>query len=171
MEQDETPENPSGGGFTYSVVDALTALVIFIVGVVMMTDNYRIGAGWGTEGPQPGYFPFYIGAILCISAVAVLLKSLFGKHRNHVIFVTWARFRLVLIVLLPTALYVLVIQLIGIYVASTIFIGGFMRLLGKTGWVKTIVVSVSVSVVLFWMFEIQFMVPLPKGPLEALFGY
>jgi putative tricarboxylic transport membrane protein len=26
-------------------------------------------------------------------------------------------------------------------------------------------------VTLFWMFEVQFMVPLPKGPLEALFGY
>ena len=46
-----------------------------------------------------------------------------------------------------------------------------MRLLGKTSWLKTVSVSVGVSAVLFWMFEIQFAVPLPKGPLETLLGY
>jgi len=171
MEQNQTPEDPPHGGFTYSIVDALTAAVVFILGVVMMTDNYRIGAGWGSGGPQPGYFPFHIGAILCIAAVFVFAKALFGKQRNHVVFVTWDRFRLVLVVLLPTIVYVFAIQLVGIYVASAVFIAGFMRLLGKTSWWKTVVVSVGVSVVLFWMFEIWFMVPLPKGPLEALFGY
>jgi hypothetical protein len=74
-------------------------------------------------------------------------------------------------VLVPTVVYVFLIQYIGIYVASAIFIGGFMRVLGKTTWFQTIAVSVGVNLVLFWMFEIQFMVPLPKGPLEALFGY
>jgi hypothetical protein len=74
-------------------------------------------------------------------------------------------------VLAPTAIYVLVIQFLGIYVASTLFIGVFMRVLGKISWVKTVLVSVLVSVLLFWMFEVEFMVPLPKGPLEAYFGY
>jgi putative tricarboxylic transport membrane protein len=74
-------------------------------------------------------------------------------------------------VLVPTVVYVLVTQVIGIYVASTLFIGGFMRVMEKSSWLKTVLVSVGVSAVLFWMFEIQFLVPLPKGPLEALFGY
>jgi putative tricarboxylic transport membrane protein len=56
-------------------------------------------------------------------------------------------------------------------VASVLFIAGFMRILGKISWTKTVLVSVCVNVLLFWMFEVQFMVPLPKGPLEALFGY
>jgi hypothetical protein len=171
MQQDQTPEEPPRGGFTFSLADALTAVVVFIVGVVMMTDNYRIGAGWGSGGPQPGYFPFHIGAILCVAAAIVFVKSLFGKHRNHAVFVTWDRLRLVLIVLIPTIVYVLAIQLVGIYVASAVFIAGFMRFLGKTSWWQTLAVSIGVSVVLFWMFEIQFLVPLPKGPLEALFGY
>jgi len=46
-----------------------------------------------------------------------------------------------------------------------------MRVLGHTPWFKTILISVSVNLLLFWMFEIQFMVPLPKGPLEAYFGF
>jgi putative tricarboxylic transport membrane protein len=79
--------------------------------------------------------------------------------------------KMVLSVLIPTVLYVLATQFIGIYVASAVFIGGFMRAIGKFSWLKVIVVSVVINVVLFWMFEIRFMVPLPKGPLESLFGY
>lgn len=171
MKHQQTGSNPSAGGLSYSAVDAITAIVIFAIGVVMMVDNYRIGSSWAADGPESGYFPFHIGLILCIAGVAVLLKSLFGKQRNLTVFVNWARFRLVLMVLVPTALYVLAIQFVGIYLASVLFIGAFMRVLGKISWLKTVLISVGVNLLLFWMFEIQFMVPLPKGPLEALLGY
>jgi putative tricarboxylic transport membrane protein len=152
-------------------VEAIAALVIFLIGVVMIIDNYRLGAGWAADGPQGGYFPLRIGAILCIAAAAVLFNSLFGKHRNHAVFVTWARLKLVLMVFVPTVLYVLATQFIGIYVASAIFIAAFMRVMDKRSWLKVMLVSVGVSAALFWLFEIQFRVPLPKGPLEALLGY
>jgi len=171
MEQDKPQPLAPRGGLTHSRVDAITAIAIFLVGVVMMVDNYSIGTSWGADGPQTGYFPFHIGLILSLSGVAVLLKSLFGKHRNHEIFVSWERFRMVLMVLIPTGVYVLAIQMAGIYVASALFIGAFMRIMGKTSWFKTLTVSLCVVVLLFWMFEIQFMIPLPKGPVEALFGY
>lgn len=171
MDQKQTDSSPSGGGLSYSGADAITAVCIFAVGIVMMVDNYRIGSSWAADGPESGYFPFYIGAILCIASVAVLIKSLFGKHRNHTAFVSWLRFRLVLMVLVPTAIYVLVIQFAGIYVASVLFIAAFMRVLGKIAWGKTLLISVGVNLLLFWMFEIQFLVPLPKGPLEAWLGY
>lgn len=171
MDPKQSQVSPPKGGLTHSTVDALTAVFFFFVGVVMMVDNHRIGITWAVDGPESGYFPFHIGVIICIASVVIFLKAMFGKQRNHDVFVSWDRFRLVLLVLLPTALYVLVVQFLGIYVASALFIAGFMRLLGKIPWLKTVLISVGVPVLLFWMFEIQFMVPLPKGPLEALFGY
>jgi hypothetical protein len=171
MEQEQSPDRVQRGVLSHGAVDALTALAIFIIGVVMMVDNYKIGAGWASDGPESGYFPFRIGAILCIASVTVFLRSLFGKERERKVFVSWERFRLVLMVLLPTAVYVLAIQLTGIYVASAIFIAAFMRVMDKYSWLKAVLVGAGVSVTMFWMFEIQFMVPLPKGPLEALFGY
>jgi hypothetical protein len=155
---------------THRFVDALVALGVFLVGVVMMVDNHRLGASWAEDGPESGYFPFHIGAILCIGAVVVLVKALRSQSDRHV-FVTWERFRFVLAVLLPTAVFVLATQVLGIYVAAAVFIGGFMRVLGRTGWVQTLAVSLGTSLVLFWMFEIQFVIPLPKGPLESLLGY
>lgn len=165
MEQEQT------GGLSHGAMDAIASVGVFLVGVAMMLDNYKLGAGWAPDGPESGYFPFRIGAILCIASVVVLLKSLFGKARKREIFVTWEKFKLVLQVLLPTVVYVLAIQFVGIYVASAVFIAAFMRVMDKYSWLKTLLVSIAVSVTLYWMFEIQFMVPLPKGPLEALFGY
>lgn len=159
------------GGLSHSAVDAIVAFIIFLVGVVMMADNYKIGAGWASDGPESGYFPFRIGAILCIASAMVFLRSLFGRKRSREVFVSWARFRLVLMVLVPTAIYVLATQMIGIYVASAIFIAAFMRVMDKYSWLKAVLVGLGVSATMFWMFEVQFMVPLPKGPLEALFGY
>ena len=169
MEQDQKQAHARRSGLTYAAADAFIAVAIFAIGVVMMIDNYKIGAGWAKSGPESGYFPFRIGAILCIASLVVLLKALLSKDRK--IFVTWDRLKLVLLVLLPTTVYVLAVQFAGIYVASTLFIGAFMRLMGKYSWLKTLLVSIGINVTLFWMFEKQFMVPLPKGPLEALFGY
>ncbi len=159
------------GAITRNAMDAITAAVIFALGVVMMVDNYKIGAGWASDGPESGYFPLRIGAILCIASAVIMLKALLGKHDKSEIFVSREKFRLVLMVLVPTALYVLGIQFLGIYIASTIFIAAFMRVMDKSSWLKTVLVSVGVNVVLFWMFEIQFKVPLPQGPLKTLLGY
>jgi hypothetical protein len=156
---------------TNQAFEAIVAVVISLVGVVMMVDARRVGMDWASDGPKGGYFPFRTGAILSIASVVVFLRALFGKHRNHELFVSWGRFKMVLAVLIPTVLYVVATQFIGIYVASAVFIGGFMRAIGRFDWPKVILISVAVSVVLFWMFEIQFLVPLPKGPLESLFGY
>ena len=163
--------DPLAGGLSHSNVEAIAAVAIFLVGVVMMVDNYKVGAGWAADGPQSGYFPLRVGAIICVSAVVVLVKALFGTHRNEEVFVSWDRFRLVLMVLVPTIVYVLATQFVGIYVASAVFMAGFMRVMDKRAWWKVALISVGTSVTLFWLFEIQFMVPLPKGPLEALLGY
>ena len=63
------------------------------------------------------------------------------------------------------------IHVLGIYVASALFVSAFMRFGGGYGWVKSILVGAGTGAVFFWLFEVQFLVPLPKGPLEALIGY
>lgn len=167
MEQDSKPGEPVR--MSHARVDAIVAAVIFLVGVVMIVDNYRIGAGWASDGPQAGYFPLRIGAIICLCSAAILVQLFLKMQQPSHEFVKWDRLKPVLLVLGPTALYVLGIQIAGIYIASAVFIAGFMRVMGKYSWLKTLSISLGVAAALFWMFEIQFMVPLPKGPLDNLF--
>ena len=130
----------------------------------------RLGARWAEDGPQAGYFPFYIGLLVCLSALVNFVMALVSRKDGGRDFVELDKLKLVLAVLVPSGIYVAAISWIGIYVASTLFIAGFMRWLGKYAWWKVAAVSIGTMVVFFLVFESWFKVPLPKGPLENLLG-
>ena len=152
-------------------VDIVVAALIFAIGALVIWESNRLGSSWASDGPQAGYFPFYIGLITCICGVAVLGQCLFNVRTNRAVFVTKEQFKQVLVILLPSTAYVLGVQLIGIYVPSALFIFLFMKIAGKYSWIRSTLVGAGVSVSAFVMFEIWFKIPLPKGPLENLLGY
>lgn len=172
MEHGEESQAKAGKSCSVCVVDAVTAVILMFVGALVMYDSHRIGASWSPQvGPQAGYFPFYIGLFIFVCSAVTLYQATLSKNRDRSVFVDWTQFKRVLQVLVPSIIYAVGVSTIGIYVSSTLFIGGFMLLLGKYKILPTLLVSVGVSVVMFWMFEIQFLIPLPKGPLEAWLGY
>ena len=77
----------------------------------------------------------------------------------------------VLSVLVPAIVYVLAVVFVGLYVASAIYIGAFMVFQGKYRILPAALVAVGVPVAIFLQFEIWFLVPLPKGPIETALGY
>lgn len=172
MEHGEGAQAKTEKSCSVCVVDAVTAAILMLVGALVMYDSYRIGAAWAPQvGPQAGYFPFYIGLLIFVCSAVTLYQSTISKNRDRSVFVDWTQFKRVLQVLVPSIVYAIGVSTIGIYVSSTLFIGGFMLVLGKYKLLPTLIVSVGVSLVMFWMFEIQFLIPLPKGPLEAWLGY
>ena len=172
MESNQQPEAVARSGVPTFAVEAAVAALVLLMGVVVVT-SYKLGAGWASDGPGAGYFPFYIGIILCISGAGVLYQSVFGKKRNHEIFVDGEQIRRVLAVLLPAIVFVGAIQVLGMYVASAVYIAGFMIILGKYGKGKSIALALIIAVVFFLMFEVWFKVPLAKGWLDplAFLGY
>lgn len=153
---------------TDKVMECIVAGIIIAGGALVMFDSNRLGFRWGSDGPQAGYFPFYIGLMLCIAGGINLFRGLRDPYQRT--FVTRGQAKLVLLVLIPLALYIGLIAMLGIYVASTIYIAVFMIWLGKYGWVKTAIISLGVSLAFFLMFEVWFKVPLIKGPLETALG-
>ena len=149
-------------------MDAAVALLLFAIGAIVVFDSYRLGSKWGSDGPQSGYFPFYIGVLICIASLVTLAQAILTKPEDGELFVTWGPFKLVLTVLIPAAVYVIGVQYVGLYVASAIYITVFMVWLGKYTWFKSVAVGLSVNVSLFLMFEVWFKVPLFKGSLEPL---
>jgi Tripartite tricarboxylate transporter TctB family len=150
------------------VVEAVVAFAILVGGVVVLYTSYKLGAGWTTDGPGAGYFPFYVGVMLALSGAVTLYQAVFGKERNTEVFVDGEQLKRILSVLLPAVVYVLAVQFIGIYVASAIYIAAFMIILGKFSWIKSILLGLIVNTVFFLMFEVWFKVPLFKGSLEPL---
>ena len=151
------------------MVELGAAVLLLAVGVLMIVSNARLGAGWSDDGPQSGYFPLRMGVLLALSSVGIAVQAL--RMPKDVTFVRWDQLKPVLQVLVPMLIYVALIQLTGMYVASALFVAAFMKVIGKYPAWKSVLTGVISAAALFWIFEIKFVVPMPKGPLEALFGY
>jgi len=153
--------------------EVMVAVGFLVFGSVVAWDSHRLGASWGSDGQQAGYFPFYIGVFIIVSSIVNLYMALRAADTKP--FVEWGQLRLILAVMLPSIAYVALIDNpwygLGIYVPSAVFVAAYMRILGKYGWLKIAAVSVGVMLAFFLSFEVWFQVPLPKGPVEALFGY
>lgn len=153
-------------------MEIATALAIIVFAAVVMISNYRLGAGWDSNGPESGYFPFYVGAILLISGVAILIGEVVKGGANAAeSFVESRPMRRVLQIVIPTIIYVVAIIYVGIYVSTAVFVTTFMIWLGRyRPWIAALF-GIGIAVALFLTFEVWFLVPLPKGPLESLIGY
>lgn len=155
--------------------EAIVAICFLVFGAVVVWDSRRLGASWASDGPQAGYFPFYIGVIICAASAINLFRALNLGDEGRKPFVSWGQLKMVLVVMIPCIFYVALISnpvySLGIYEASALFIAAFMGYLGKYSWPKMAAVSIGTVVVFFLMFEIWFKVPLPKGPIEALLGF
>jgi hypothetical protein len=155
--------------FGQKSAEIAVAALFLLLGAIVIYDSVRLGARWVEEGPQAGYFPFYIAVFVCVSSAINLALALLKKGDDRA-FVGVEQLKLVLAVLVPSILYVGLVGWLGIYAASAVFVAFFMRWLGKYPWWKVAAVSVGNSVVFFLIFEMWFKVPLPKGPLEKLLG-
>ena len=166
------PEDSSPAVTNNRTVEAVACLLLLGLAVLLGYDNWRTGIGWDSTGPQPGYFPFYLSVILGGACLYGLISALLnGKKAAAETFVTRAQLRRVMAVFAPTFLFCLVTQYLGLYVASFLLIAGFMRLIGKIAWWKSLLTAFIFTAAMFVTFDIAFDVIMPKGPLEAAFGY
>lgn len=163
----------SGGKSLISIrsMDILVACFFIVFGAIVMWDSHRIGSGWAEDGPESGSFPFYVALIIVLSSIVTIINAVKDKEAAEETFVEGGQLMLVMQILIPSLLFVIATVYIGIYVSSVIFIFCFMLLLGKFSVVKSLMVAIPVPVFFFFMFEVWFKVPLPKGPLEAMIGY
>jgi len=169
---DPTAPEPGSPAVTDTrVAEAVVCVMLLGLALLLGYDNWRTGIGWDSTGPQAGYFPFYLSVILGGASVYGLVAILLTRKEDAETFVTRAQLRRVMAVFVPTLLFCLATQFLGIYVASFLLITGFMRLVGKIAWWKSLLTAFIFTALMFVTFDIAFDVIMPKGPLEAAFGY
>ena len=154
-------------GLSRRAVECVVAALLCAFAVAVLWDSYGRGAGW-QGGPQSGFFPARLAWLLLASSAVVFVQGMRAESR---VLATWAQLKQVSLVLLPLTVYVFAIGYLGIYLASALFLGGFMIAFGSFRWWSILAAAVLIPFVTFWVFEMQFEVPLPKGPLEAMLGF
>lgn len=165
------PEDDSPSVVSSGTIEIVVCLLLLALAATLGIDNWRTGASWDSTGPEPGYFPFYLSVILGGASLYGLAGALVAHRTDRESFVTRARARRVLAVFVPTLLFCLGTQFLGLYVASFMLIAAFMRLVGKIALWKSLLTAFLFTAIMFVTFDIAFDVIMPKGPLEAAFGY
>jgi hypothetical protein len=168
-------------------VDIAVSLAFLGLAIFLGIENWRLGATWTRSGPAAGYFPFYLSILLGAAALWGLLRALWPRSRTAdeagvadgepaeapepETFVNRDQLGRVLRVLFPFLLFVVLIQFLGIYVASFFFVSGFMIAIGRAPIWKALLTGLLFTLFMFYVFQIQFTVIMPKGPLERALGF
>ncbi|MCP3464972.1 tripartite tricarboxylate transporter TctB family protein [Bradyrhizobium sp. CCGUVB23] len=165
------PEDDSPSVVSSGTIEIVVCLLLLVLATTLGYDNWRTGISWDSTGPEPGYFPFYLCVVLAGGSLYGLVAALLARRAGSEPFVTRAQTRRVMAVFAPTLLFCLVTQFLGLYVASLLLIAGFMRLIGKIALWKSLLTALVFTAIIFVTFDVAFDVIMPKGPLEAAFGF
>ncbi|MBN9580287.1 MAG: tripartite tricarboxylate transporter TctB family protein [Afipia sp.] len=164
------PDENSPAVTNTRTVEMATMALLLALAALLGYDNWRTGAAWDSTGPQAGYFPFYLSVILGGAALYGLVSVALKRTEGLDTFVTRAQLRRVSQVFVPTLLFCFAMQWLGLYVASFLLIAGFMAIIGRIAWWKSLLTAFIFVAIMFVTFDIAFDVIMPKGPLEAAFG-
>ena len=171
VEDPTAPEADSPPVTDNRVAEVVVSLLLVVLALTLGFDNWRTGIAWDSTGPQAGYFPFYLSVILGLASLYGLVATFLTRKEASETFVTRAQLRRVMAVFVPTLLFCLATQFLGMYVASFLLIAIFMRMVGRIALWKSLLTAFLFTAIMFVTFDIAFDVIMPKGPLEAAFGY
>src|SRR5262245_24224958 len=81
-------DKPSSGLVSKRTMEIVVALAFLGVGGVVIGDSLRLGVGWESDGPQPGYFPFYVALAMSAASLVNLYRAAFGGFGAKIPFVS-----------------------------------------------------------------------------------
>src|SRR5207237_8868131 len=100
-------ESDPAEGDTSAVVgtrsaDIVVYLMLLAIAALFGFDNWRTGMSWEADGPQAGYFPFYLSVLLGAASLYGLVHKLLIERGPGETSVTGEQFRRALLVCVPT---------------------------------------------------------------------
>lgn len=149
---------------TYKVANLVTAGILLFLGIVLAVDTYRLGPGWGMEGPKPGFFPMIMSLVIIVGCAVIIWRTVAKPEKKaNAAFVTVENLKPVLSVLIPACLMVLFIEVVGLYVSAMVYLVAYIRWFGEFRWVTVLAVGVLVPISFYILFERIFLIPMPSG--------
>jgi len=145
--------------------DIIVAFILMLVGFIVLYDTIRLGFSWGLSGPEPGFFPFYmgLGIVICTFFIAVRGIKALKKQGSGKPLILEGGLTQILWVLIPAAGMVLLTEFIGLHLATVVYLIFYMGVVGKMHWAKVLSLGILIPLATYIVFDRLFLIPLPDG--------
>ena len=148
-------------------LETATALLTGAFGAAVVVSSFGNGIGWSASGVDAGTFPFIVGLIILSGSIFNLVQ---GWLEAGDILLRPSELKRLAILFIPAAIYVGVIPLIGMYLASAAFVFGALAWHKRGSFVFAGIAAIGTALALYVIFERTFQISLPRGLLGD-FGF
>ncbi len=148
-------------------LETATALLTGAFGAAVVVSSFGNGIGWSAAGVDAGTFPFIVGLIILSGSIFNLVQ---GWLEAGDILLRPSELKRLAILFIPAAIYVGVIPLIGMYLASAAFVFGALAWHKRGSFVFAGIAAIGTALALYVIFERTFQISLPRGLLGD-FGF
>jgi putative tricarboxylic transport membrane protein len=149
-------------------LETATALLTGAFGLAVVVSSLDNGIGWGEGGVDAGTFPFIVGLIILSGSLFNLVQ---GWLQARDVLLRANELKRLAALFIPAAVYVGVIPLIGMYVASAIYVFGALAWHKRGSLLFSAVAAIGTAVALYLTFELTFQISLPRGALGDFIGF
>jgi len=142
-------------------------IIVFSVWVMYMAHQYTY---WTALGPGPGFFPFWLGVFMAVLSaiwfVQLMMKPLEGKAIEFL--PSRAGIVRILAIIISVFLVGLFMEDVGFSVIMFVFMLFLLIGLGRVNPVVTLVIALTCSFGLYWLFTNYLDVPFPESSIGFL---
>jgi hypothetical protein len=149
-------------------LETATALLTGAFGAAVVVSSLGNGIGWSAAGVDAGTFPFIVGLIILSGSVFNLAR---GWLEAREILLRPSELKRLAMLFIPAAIYVGVIPLIGMYLASAAYVFGALAWHKRGALVFAGVAAIGTTLALYLIFERTFQISLPRGLLGDFVGF
>ena len=149
-------------------LETATALLTGAFGAAVVVSSLGNGIGWSAAGVDAGTFPFIVGFIILSGSVFNLVR---GWLEARDILLRPSELKRLAMLFIPAAVYVGVIPLIGMYLASAAYVFGALAWHKRGAFVFAGVAAIGTALALYLIFERTFQISLPRGLLGDFIGF
>ena len=145
-----------------------------IAGAALLALAIAFGAGalrafpyWGENGPGPAFLPAWLGLVMAVLATMMLVGSLRSRDPGAPWLPRGEGLRRIALVLGATIAYALLLNVLGMAVATALFLIVLVRWPDRRPWTTAVAVGLAVSALNWLVFTRWLKVPMPTG----VFGF
>jgi hypothetical protein len=149
-------------------LETATALLTGAFGAAVVVSSLDNGIGWSAAGVDAGTFPFIVGLIILSGSIFNLVQG--WLHARSVVLRPNEIKRLAML-FIPAVVYVGIIPLTGIYIASAGYVFGALAWHKRGALMFSGLAAITTAVALYLIFELTFQISLPRGLLGDFFGF